>query len=271
MAYIDVISLASAKLYLRVDDTLTEDDAQITSMISTALKYVEKNTQILVFARSKTYRMINGFKRVYDFPINSIISPLANVYATATAQCTSVIATNTLVVNNVTYTAVDGVPTDFLEFSADGDDTACAVSLARAIQGDLRAGTTGNVSATSLGDLVTLTTTTKGLAGNLITLTQTGGTITLSGAVFSGGVDGDLDADNIEEKTLYTNYCFGIINRDLVLNVGYASASDVPDDLVQVAYEVIDILYYGKETGKTMADISPLSVDLLNQNKRFIF
>lgn len=270
MAYIDVITLASAKLYLRVDDTLTEDDAQITNMISSALKYVEKYTQVLVFARSKTYRMINGFVRVYDFPINSVITPLTNVFATGTAQCVSVIATNTLVTNGVTYTAVDGVPTDFTEFSADGDDTDCAVSLARAIQGDARAGTTGDVSSTSLTNTVTLTTNTKGLAGNLITLTETGGTITLSGATFSGGVDGDLDADNIEEKTLYTNYCFGIVNRDLVLNVGYASSDDVPLDIIQVAYEIIDILYYGKEMGKTMADISPLSLDILNQNKRFV-
>ncbi len=271
MAYIDVISLASAKLYLRVDDTLTEDDAQITNMISSALKYVEDKTQILVYARSKTYRMINGFVKVYDFPINSIITPLANVFATATAKCTSVIATNTLVANGVTYTAVTGVPTDFTEFSVDGGDNPTAISLTRAINGDLRAGTTGNVTATFLTDIVTLTTNTKGLAGNLITLTQTGGTITVSGATFSGGVDGNLDADNIQEMTSYTNYCFGSVNTDLILNVGYSTVSDVPLDLIQVAYEIIDILYYGEETGKTMADISPLSLDILNQNKRFVF
>ena len=30
MAYTDIITLADAKTYLRIDDTLTEDDAQIT-------------------------------------------------------------------------------------------------------------------------------------------------------------------------------------------------------------------------------------------------
>jgi len=271
MAYLDVISLAEAKLYLRVDDTLTEDDAQITNMISSALKYVEKNTQILVFSRTKTYRMINGFVKVYDFPINSVITPLANVFATGTATCVSCIATDTLVLNGITYTGVAGTPTDFTEFSIDDSDTATAISLARAIEGDLRAGTLGDVSATSSSNVITLTTNEDGLAGNATTLAETGGTITLSGATFSGGVDGDLDADNIEEMTLYTNYCYGTVNRDLVLNIGYETAGDVPLDIVQVAYEVIDILYHGKETGRTMADISELSIDILNQNKRFVF
>ena len=117
MAYIDVISLANAKLYLRVDDTLTEDNAQITSMIDVALKYVEDYTQILVFARDKTYRMINGIKKVYDFPINSVIKPSANVFATGTGQCTSVIASNTLVTNGLTYTGVAGTPSDDTELS----------------------------------------------------------------------------------------------------------------------------------------------------------
>ena len=270
MAYIDVISLASAKLYLRVDDTLTEDDAQITNMISSALKYVENYTQILVYDRAKTYRMINGFVKVYDYPINSIITPLANVFATGTAQCISVIATDTITINGNLYTATAGVPDDYTEFSIDGGNNPTAISLARAVNGDLRAGTLGDVSATFLANVVTLTTNEKGLAGNATTLAETGSTITLSGATFTGGVDGDLDEDNIEEMTLYTNYCYGSVNTDLVLNVGYATVSDVPLDIIQVAYEIIDILYYGKETGKTMADISPLSLDILNQNKRFV-
>ena len=271
MAYIDIISLANAKLYLRVDDTLTEDNAQITNMISVALKHVEDNTQILVYARDKTYRMINGFKRVYDSPINSVIKPSANVFATATAQCTSVIATNTLVANGLTYTAVSGDPSDDTEFDISGTDTQAAISLSRAINADSRTGTLANVTGVPVGDTVTLTTTKKGYAGNATTLTQTGGTITVSGATFTGGLDGDFSTGNIVEDTLYTSYAFGSINRDLILNVGYATASDVPLDIIQVAYEIIDILYYGEETGKTMADLSPLSVDILNQSNRFVF
>jgi len=154
MSYITIIPLSQAKLYLRVDDTLTEDDAQITSMINVALKYVEDYTNILVYDRAKTFRMIDGFIRVYDYPINSVTSPT-------------------------------------------------------------------------------------------------------------------IDEDDIEEMTVYTNYCYEYENYDLVLNVGYVTPSDVPLDLIQVALEIIDILYYGKETGRTMADISELSQMILNQNKRF--
>jgi len=76
MAYIDVITLAQAKEYLRVDDDLTEDDAAITIMINSALSYVEKKTRVFVFARDIDYRLINGCISVYDFPINSAVSPV---------------------------------------------------------------------------------------------------------------------------------------------------------------------------------------------------
>ena len=75
MAYTDVITLADAKLYLRIDDTLTDDDAQITRMISSALSYVEKWTNVLVYARNKDYLIVDGIIRVYDYPINSVVSP----------------------------------------------------------------------------------------------------------------------------------------------------------------------------------------------------
>jgi hypothetical protein len=266
MAYIDVITLAQAKLYLRVDDTLTEDDTQITNMINSALRYIEVYSGHLMFDRAKTYRMIDGYVRIYEYPINSVISPAANVFASGTAQCTSVIATDTLVVNGLTYTAVSGDPADDTQFSI-GTDTVCATSLARAINSDSRNGTLGDVSATSTGDTVIITTNKEGYAGNAVTLSQTGGTITVSGSTFSGGLDGDVE---ISEMTLYTAYCYGSENRDLILDVGYDEPANIPPELIQVAYEIIDIYYYGKESGKTMADLSPFSVDALNQNRRFI-
>ena len=267
MAYINIITLAAAKLYLRVDDTLTEDDAQITSMISAALKYVEDKTGHLVYDRDETYRMINGVKSVYDHPINSVISPTANVFASGTSQCTSVIATDTITVNGNLYTAVAGTPTNDTEFSIDNNDTSTAISLARAINTDDRNGALGDVSATSLGDTVTITTNKKGYAGNATTLSETGGTITLSGATFTGGLDGNI---NVDEMTLYTIYSYGSVNRDLILNVGYSTSTDIPQEILQAAYEIIDILYYGKETGRTLADLSAFSVMALNQNRRFI-
>lgn len=76
MAYIDVITLAQAKEYLRVDDDLTEDDAAINIMINSALAYIEKETRVFVFARDIDYRFINGCITIYDAPINSAVLPI---------------------------------------------------------------------------------------------------------------------------------------------------------------------------------------------------
>lgn len=156
MAYIDVITLAEAKEYLRIDDTLTEDDTQITRMISTALIFVENNTGHMVYSRDKDYVMVDGFIRVYDTPITAIVTPT------------------------------------------------------------------------------------------------------------------EADMDN-EQKTLYKNFCYGIETSTLTLTVGYTTKAAVPPGLIDVALEVIDILYYGNETGKTVhRDLSPMSKSILEQHKRFI-
>lgn len=152
MAYIDIIPLADAKIYLRIDDDMTEDDNQIIRMINGSLSYIEKYTQHILFARDKEYRLIDGCVSVYDYPINSEVT---------------------------------------------------------------------------------------------------------------------LDLE-VENKTIYNNYILGYENDLITLNVGYEDIDDVPDELIEVAYEIIDIFYYGKETGKTIANISELSMMILNQNKRFI-
>jgi len=81
MSYLTVISLTEAKLYLRVDDTLTEDDALIKLAINTALQHLEDQTYHIAFAREKTYFCRNGCRRIYDYPINSVIFPAASVDA----------------------------------------------------------------------------------------------------------------------------------------------------------------------------------------------
>lgn len=155
MAYIDVITLSDAKLYLRVDDTLTEDDAQITRMINASLAYIEKWTNIMVFARDKTYLMVDGCVRVYDAPITTLVGP-----------------NDAVVVRKTLY----------------------------------------NTYSTTQGETV-----------------------------------------------------------DLTLNIGYADPVDVPDELKEVALEIIDLMYYEHESGKTVVkDLSSLSRDILNRNKRFI-
>ena len=152
MAYLDVISLADAKVYLRIDDTLNDDDAQITRMINAALSYVEKYTRHLVYARNVSYRLAEGVVRVYDYPVNSEVTT----------------------------------------------------------------------------DLKT------------------------------------------EYKSLYTVYTKGNSDDEIELNVGYTDPANVPPELIEAAYEIIDIYYYGKENGKTMADLSPMSRQALEQNKRFL-
>ena len=156
MAYLDIKPLADAKVYLRIDDTLTDDDAQITRMIKGALSFVERSTNVMLFAREKTYRFINGVVSVYDSPINSITTP-----------------------------------TD------------------------------------------------------------------------------DLTS---ETKTLYTNYCYSVGDNSLLtLNVGYADLTDIPQELIEVAYEVIELMYYEKQTNKSHLDsLSSLSTMILNNYKRFI-
>ena len=168
MAYIDVITLAEAKNYLRIDDTLSDDDAQITSLISAALGFVEQETNIFVYQRSaKEYVITDRCVRVYDYPINSVIKGI------------------------------------------DDDDAD-----------------------------VTLTYKTN---------------------------------YNKEKKHLYTN--FYNIDSDavtLVLDVGHVLPSSVPAELKEVAFEIIDLLYYEHETGKTIKDLSTLSKMVLNNHKRFL-
>ncbi|KKN75424.1 hypothetical protein LCGC14_0380450 [marine sediment metagenome] len=121
----------------------------------------------------------------------TLVSAVANAFATGTAQCTSVIATDTITVNGILYTGVAGVKANNEQFSIDTSNTACAADLADSITNDTRTGTLGDQTATSSGDTVTITTDVLGTTGDAITLAQTGGTITLSGATFSGGVTAD--------------------------------------------------------------------------------
>jgi len=151
MAYLDIIPLADAKVYLRIDDTLTEDDAQITRMIKGALSYIERTTNVMLYARDVIYNVSDNAVKVYDFPINSEV---ANV----------------------------------------------------------------------------------------------------------------LDS---EVKSLYTNYTSE--ESTITLNVGYVNVSDVPQELIEVAYVLIKNMYYEKENNKTILEsIDSLTELTLNNYKRFI-
>lgn len=164
MAYTDVISLADAKDYLGIDDT--SRDTEITRMIGVALSFVEKHSNHILYARSKTYSLATERDiRVYDYPINSVTKGI----------------------------------------DKDGAD-------------------------------VTLTFETNY----------------------------DLDV-----YTLYTHYCQ--IDSDavsLVLNVGYASASDIPPELVEAGYMVLEHIFNQKETGNS--EIPMAAMQMLNTHRRFL-
>jgi hypothetical protein len=74
MAYLDVLTLARVKNYLRIDEDLEEDDNEITSMINAACRFVEKRTNHIFYDRDVTYSNQLNLK-VYDYPINEIVSP----------------------------------------------------------------------------------------------------------------------------------------------------------------------------------------------------
>ena len=73
MSYLDVISLERAKIYLRIDADLTDDDEEITSMINASLRYIEKRTNHIMYERDIVYKGVCQVK-VYDYPINSIVT-----------------------------------------------------------------------------------------------------------------------------------------------------------------------------------------------------
>ena len=73
MSYLSVITLERAKNYLRVDLDFDTDDAEITSMINAACRYVEKRTNHMLYARDIVYNGTCQVK-VYDYPINSTVT-----------------------------------------------------------------------------------------------------------------------------------------------------------------------------------------------------
>lgn len=86
--YTDLVSLADAKSYLRIDDAITDVDNEITLMINSACNLVENYTQVYLKPQSKEYYFNgDGCIRVYAYPINAIPIPAdATTYDTAMRQ-----------------------------------------------------------------------------------------------------------------------------------------------------------------------------------------
>jgi phage tail sheath gpL-like len=113
----------------------------------------------------------------------SASDPVAASGTITLASC----VTDTVTIGGVTFTGT-GSPSTEVEFETDGNDTADAAALAAKI--NAHSTLSKVVSATSSAGVVTVTCLVKGVVGNFITMSETGSTITLSGAALSGGTGG---------------------------------------------------------------------------------
>lgn len=114
--YTDIITLARAKKYLRVDDTLTEDDEDITSMIKASFLFIERYTNHLFGARDKTQYVP---PKIYDYPINTIDSEPVdnwdNYYQRNLDKLCHERSRPVLTNYNAGYVNVEDVPEDFIQ------------------------------------------------------------------------------------------------------------------------------------------------------------
>jgi len=107
------------------------------------------------------------------------------VAAAGTLTLALVVATDTCIINGVTFTCVvSGAAGN--QFNVGGTDTISATNLRAAINASVTAGVAGLVTATSATTVVTVTASTTGTAGNGYTLTGNAH-ITASGARLTAG------------------------------------------------------------------------------------
>ena len=72
MSYLDVIPRATAKAYLKLDDTAS--DTEVDRMIASALSYVEKYTSHIMYSRNITYNLADKDEiQIYDHPVTAVV------------------------------------------------------------------------------------------------------------------------------------------------------------------------------------------------------
>ena len=109
-------------------------------------------------------------------------------YASGTATCASVVNANTITIAGTVLTATNSATPTNAQFTVGANNNATAANLAAA--NNLNTTLINTVFANVATNVVTIFCRVPGLIGNLVTLTQTGGTISLSGAVMTAGADG---------------------------------------------------------------------------------
>lgn len=117
--------------------------------------------------------------------------------ASGTFTLDTVIATDAVSINGVTFTCVASGATGN-QFNVGASDTLTAVAMAAAINASASALVNQHVSASAAGTIVTITAKEFGDEGNAITIASADATIVASGARLTGGSDGTV-----------TTYTFG--------------------------------------------------------------
>jgi len=113
---------------------------------------------------------------------------VAAVKASGTVTCASVLANDTVTINGVVLTAVNGTPAAN-QFDMSGNATAEAASLVAAINAN--ATLAGLVLASNVAGVVTVEALNGGLSGNAISLASSNGTrLAVSAAALAGGTNG---------------------------------------------------------------------------------
>ena len=111
-AYTDVISLNRAKLYLKIDTLQTETDQEITSMINSALSFIEKRTGHIFKTKTKTFYSCALVESVivYEYPI--IDAPAG----TQVRQLNSIVPTiGGSVTLAIGYASLDDIPNELID------------------------------------------------------------------------------------------------------------------------------------------------------------
>jgi hypothetical protein len=173
-----------AKLILQVSSDVTKETLRANYERSTSVKYSVVQSLVNLFSG-----LVGGCVKGSPPTVISSIEDYA-VRASGTLTGTSVIATDAVVINGVTFAAVASGATGN-QFNVGIDDDATMANLAAAINASVTALIAGYVTATSATNVVTVYSTNYGIYGNQVTMVSNDGPIVASGTgrLASGAAD----------------------------------------------------------------------------------
>lgn len=115
--YTDIITLDRAKTYLRVDDTMNDDDSEIISMIKGAFQFIERCTNHIFVQRSFT-QYSNGYVggcgavTVYRYPVILTTPATIPIIRKTELKCIYGIGELTYLAG---YDDISDIPDDFIQ------------------------------------------------------------------------------------------------------------------------------------------------------------